>query len=442
MFLGKYGERPYLGYSAQDVVDSGSPAATLMFSNRYFEAGFAAHQFDEYFEQDLFAEEMGIEGLFKAEHHNRPGTMGAFLTGELAALARLTTKIKIGTMGVIIGGSRADPVNVAEQLATIDVLSHGRLIAGLARGGGAEMVISGHNPLDNRRLWLETHEILQKTWTEPGPWRYEGQFYQYRAVNPFIRPLQQPSPPIWIPGNGTVETLKWAAQHHYPYIFLETNPQIQKERMKLYSEVARETGYTAGPQHFGYLIRTMVADTDEQARENARGFMDALIGKGRRPAPAEWGTPQGSYSALHEARIGGNRSGVAAGGFRGDAGTDQAQRPATSAPTAPPATPAGIVGIAGVKGMNEDEQLDDIIENKRYIVGNPTTVIRRFRELLQEIPVGTLLFWAHDGSVTHPAAMRNIELLGTEVMPALREIAREMDLPGPCVGANDFERDL
>ena len=56
--------------------------------------------------------------------------------------------------------------------------------------------------------------------------------------------------------------------------------------------------------------------------------------------------------------------------------------------------------------------------------------------------MGILLIWAHEGSVSHQAAMRNIELLGTEVLPALREIAKELDLPGPPVGANFLEKSL
>ncbi len=426
MFIGKYGERPYLGYTAEDVKRSGYPASVLMFPNSYFDPAFAAHQFDEYQEQDLYAEEMGFEGIFKAEHHNRPGTMGSFLTGELCALARLTHSAKLGTMGIIIGGSRSDPVHLAEQLATIDLLSKGRLIAGLARSGGAEMVISNTNPLDNRELWKETHEIILKTWTEPGPWRWEGKHYQYRVVNPFIRPMQQPHPPVWIPGNGTVETIRWCAERRYPYVFLETNPTVQKERMKLYSEVAAELGYQAGPQHFGYLIRIMVADTEEQARENSRGFMDALLGKGRSLGPREWGSPQGAYSSMREARIGGTRSGVAAVGFQGDA---DGQAPVRG-------------DVFGSQGATEDEHLDDLIRTSRYIVGTPKTVIRKFRALLEEIRVGILLIWAHEGSVSHQAAMRNIELLGSEVLPALREIAKELDLPGPPVGANLFERAL
>ena len=135
MFIGKSGERPYLGYTAEDVKLSGYPASLLMFPNSYFDPAFAAHQFDEYQEQDLYSEEMGFEGIFKAEHHNRPGTMGAFLTGELCALARLTRRVKIGTMGVIIGGSRSDPVHLAEQLATIDLLSSRLLKNPQARSG-------------------------------------------------------------------------------------------------------------------------------------------------------------------------------------------------------------------------------------------------------------------------------------------------------------------
>ena len=117
---------------------------------------------------------------------------------------------------------------------------------------------------------------------------------------------------------------------------------------------------------------------------------------------------------------------MAAGSFQGDADSQEPVRG----------------DVFGSQGATEDEHLDHLISNNRYIVGTPKTVINKFRALLEEIRVGILLIWAHEGSVSHQAAMRNIELLGTEVLPALREIAKELDLPGPPVGANFFEKSL
>jgi alkanesulfonate monooxygenase SsuD/methylene tetrahydromethanopterin reductase-like flavin-dependent oxidoreductase (luciferase family) len=433
MFFGKYAERPYTGYTAEDVINSPRSASRLTFSNAHFDPEYAARLFDEHEKEHLLTEGVGFDGICLNEHHNSPSTLGSFMTGEACALARLTKRAKIVLLGSIIGGVRDNPIRLAEEMAVIDLLSKGRLISGFARGGDIEMAAANTNPVYNREMWQETHDLIMRIWREPGPWRWEGKHYQFRVVCPFVRPLQKPHPPVWIPGNGTVETLRWCAEHRYPYIFLETAPGIQKERMKIYADHAEEMGYKAGPQHFGYLIRTMVAETDEQAREASRGFLDALVGIGRVPLPPEYANPQGTASARREARVGGNITGAPGAGSYLDASDEARARVAKRS--------VGF-GLTGVGGATEDEQLDDIIRKNRYIVGSPETVIEKFRELFREIPVGTLLFWTNDGTVKHEDAMRNIRLLGKKVIPALRKIAKDMGLAGPPVGANGFERGL
>ena len=83
----------------------------------------------------------------------------------------------------------------------IDVISGGRLISGFVRGTGVETVSTNNNPLANRERFEECHDLVIKTWTTPGPFRWEGKHYNFRAVNPWMVPIQKPHPPIWVPGN-------------------------------------------------------------------------------------------------------------------------------------------------------------------------------------------------------------------------------------------------
>ena len=106
------------------------------------------------------------------------------------------------------------------------MISRGRLVSGFVRGTGIESWATNTNPVHNRERFEEAHNLIIKTWTTPGPFRWEGKHYQFRVVNPFQTPLQKPHPPIWIPGVGSPETLEWSARHHYPYIYLETDPQV------------------------------------------------------------------------------------------------------------------------------------------------------------------------------------------------------------------------
>ena len=112
-----------------------------------------------------------------------------------------------------------------------------------------------------------------KAWTEPGPWRWEGDNYEFRVVNPWAVPLQKPHPRIWVPGVASPETIVWCAQQRYPYVCLNTTIEMTKQIWDLYEKSANEVGYESGPEHRGYLLRVHVQDTEEKAIANAREYM-------------------------------------------------------------------------------------------------------------------------------------------------------------------------
>ncbi len=82
----------------------------------------------------------------------------------------------------------------------LDVMSGGRLIAGMVIGGGPEYFSYQVNPTHARERFREALDLIVKAWTTPGPFAWNSKHYFFRYVNPWPRPLQQPHPPIWIPG--------------------------------------------------------------------------------------------------------------------------------------------------------------------------------------------------------------------------------------------------
>src|SRR5207244_13044397 len=102
----------------------------------------------------------------------------------------------------------------------IDMISKGRLVPGIVRGGGQESLAAGVNPAYNRERFQEAHDLIVAAWTHQGPFRWEGTHYQHRVVNPWAVPLQKPYPRIWVPGVLSQETIIWAAQQSYPYLAL------------------------------------------------------------------------------------------------------------------------------------------------------------------------------------------------------------------------------
>ena len=148
-----------------------------------------------------------------------------------AILAATTKRVKI----VILGNPlplTENPVQLAEELAMIDMISKGRLVSGFVRGGGQEQLANGVNPAFNRERFIEAHDLVQKTWTVPGPFRWEGTHYQQRVVNPWAVPLQKPYPRVWIPGVLSKETVIWTAQQRYPYIALNTSIEATQDDLR------------------------------------------------------------------------------------------------------------------------------------------------------------------------------------------------------------------
>ncbi len=398
MFLMRFTERAYVNYTAEDVRSSPNSAVRLTFSNSHFDPQEGADLYNTHLDEYEYSEEVGFDGLMLNEHHNTPTCLGATMNLEAAILARITKKPKI----VLLGNPLPifdNPIRLAEELAEIDMISRGRLVSGFVRGTGVESLATNTNPLFNRERFEEAHDLVIKTWTTPGPFRWEGKHYQFRVVNPFQVPLQKPHPPIWIPGTGSPETLVWCAQHHYPYLFLETDRQGTQDMMDVYAEVARECGYEPGPEHFGYLVRIHVQDTDEKARDVGRGYMVGNIGVGRIQLPRDYQSPVGYASASRDPRFLRLREQIRSDPFR-------------------------------VGGL-DSAAYDQILDSKRWIIGSPDTVIRNLKEVLSEMRPGILAMWTNDGTISHEDSMRCLELMGQEVLPALREIGEELELTDP-----------
>ena len=201
MFLMRFTERAYTAYTEEAVRNSPNEAVRLTFSNSNFDPTVGARQYNEYLDEYEYCEEAGFDGLMLNEHHNTPTCLGATMNLEAAILARNTKKPKIVLMGNPLP-TFENPLRVAEEIAEIDMISNGRVVSGFVRGTGVESLAANINPLHNRERFEEAHDLIIKTWTTPGPFRWEGKHYQFRVVNPWMMPMQKPHPPIWVGGEG------------------------------------------------------------------------------------------------------------------------------------------------------------------------------------------------------------------------------------------------
>ncbi len=390
MHLMYFTEQPMSAYSEKAGKDFGATA--LMFSNSHYDSEAGSRLYNQYLEEYIWAEECGVDGIMLNEHHNAPFCMQSQTNVFASILAAVTKRVKIVILGNPLPLSE-NPVQLAETLGMIDMISKGRLVSGFVRGGGQEQLANGVNPAFNRERFIEAHDLITKTWTQPGPFRWEGTHYQNRVVNPWVVPLQKPYPRVWIPGVLSKETIIWTAKQRYPYICLNTSIEATKAIWETYDAAANEVGYTPGPENRGYLIRVHCQMDEEKALENGKQFM-WMQGEFTGLAHPVWSSPSGYFS---------------------------------------PTQRRNFVQFATGRAINPrgEPTYRDQLDNMLIIAGTPKQCIEKLRFIMRETRPGIMALWGNDGFVSPQDSKECIRLLGQEVMPALRETAKELGLLSP-----------
>ena len=149
--------------------------------------------YERYIDQLVFAEQCGFDGICVNEHHGNgyglmpsPNVIGSILASR-------TTRAAI----TVLGNSVAlydPPIRVAEEMAMLDLLSHGRLISGFPVGTSMDTAYAySMNPASLRQKYREGVDLVLKAWTATEPFAFNGRFTQMRYVNVLPRPLQRPT---------------------------------------------------------------------------------------------------------------------------------------------------------------------------------------------------------------------------------------------------------
>ncbi|HLX38406.1 MAG TPA: LLM class flavin-dependent oxidoreductase [Candidatus Binataceae bacterium] len=378
--------------------------------NQNFDAETGSMLLNQYIDEKVYSEDLGFDGLMLNEHHGTPFCLGSVMDVEAAVLARATKRCKIVLLGNPVP-TVANALRLAEELAMIDLLSKGRLVPGWVRGAGSEQLANNANPALNREYFEEGVDFIIKAWTTPGPFRHEGKHFHFRFVNPWVLPLQKPHPPIWIPGLVSPDTVIWCAKKRFPYIALATQLEPTVELWNLYTDQAAREGYQAGPENFGYLQPIFVGDNQARAEELGKRFLYG--GAFAHFARPEWMFPPGYNSKEATRRL-----------ARLAAGANLPGKP-----------------ITDVIGQESDEEIEALRQGVyatyaktrdqlQMIAGTPDYVIPRIRKVLEVLRPGIFSFWL-DGPVGAKDRMRCLELLGKEVMPAVRSMGKELGLVDP-----------
>jgi len=343
--------------------------------------------YHRYLDELEYAEQIGFDGLVVNEHHQ--SAYGSMPSPNLfaAMLARRTSRARIAVIGNALPLYNP-PTRVAEEFAVLDVVTGGRLTAGMVVGGGPEYYSSGVNPAQARRRFAEALDLVVEAWTRPGPFEFDGEFYRARYVNPWPRPLQKPYPPVWIPGMGSLETMELVAARGFSYVGLPFfHSSVFERNYAAFRRIWLEAGRDPAPQNLGVLLPIYVAETDQAARaeyeEHLWYFARRLL-KGVEIAPPGYQSVSSAVRLLENA-------------------------------------PKYLLGVSS---------WETVQAGSYAVVGSPRTVTEKLIELVRRLGVANLIGIFQLGTLPAELTRANLTLFAEQVMPRLRaEFATTPDWP-------------
>jgi alkanesulfonate monooxygenase SsuD/methylene tetrahydromethanopterin reductase-like flavin-dependent oxidoreductase (luciferase family) len=231
------------------------------------------------------AEQLGFESIFLVEHHFTGGGQVSASLNLLSYLAACTTRMRLGTAVVVLPWH--NPVLLAEQVATLDVLSGGRVDFGVGRGYRKVEFEQFCIPMEEaQERHSECLEIVLKAWTSPGRFSHRGKHWQYQDIVVEPAPLQQPHPPIWLAA-GTPGGISYVAGSNYNLLLdqLATLDQVA-ERVRIYLDGLAAKGRERDAGRVGVTRGLHIVTTEEErkkALERRRDVVKNIGDIARRP---------------------------------------------------------------------------------------------------------------------------------------------------------------
>ena len=356
-----------------------------------FDPARANELYHQYMDQLEYADAMGFDGIGVNEHHQN--AYGIMPSPNLiaAGLARRTSKAAI----CVIGNSIAlynPPIRVAEEFAMLDCISGGRLVAGFPVGTPMDTNFSyGQIPALTRKKYAENHELIMRAWKETEPFAFDGQFNQLRYVNCWPKPIQQPHPPIYIPGGGSIETWDFCIENDYNYSYLSySGYKAGKLLLDGYWERVAALGKEDSPFRAAFAQTICVAENDAQAEELYAEHILYFYNRCLHVYPG-FADPPG-YRTVKTIK-------------------------------------AGALSQLRRSNQKSFTQLTwkDLVEGGYVIAGGPDTVRERMEDMIKSLRVGLVFGLFHQGSMPDWLTRYNTQMFAEKVMPQLRNMWPEYE---------------
>jgi alkanesulfonate monooxygenase SsuD/methylene tetrahydromethanopterin reductase-like flavin-dependent oxidoreductase (luciferase family) len=225
-----------------------------------------SQSYGKFIDYVLYAEELGYESLFVVEHHFTGNSQVSASLNLLSFLAGRTTRMRLGTAVVVLPWH--NPVLLAEQVATLDLLSNGRFDFGVGKGYRDSEFESFCIPKpEATERFDECMAILRKAWTSTDRFTHQGKFWNFRNIVVEPRPVQRPHPPFWM-GAGSPEAIRRAGREGYNMLLDQIAPiELTIERVAAYRAEREAQGLPFDGMQVGVTRALQICRTEEERQQ-------------------------------------------------------------------------------------------------------------------------------------------------------------------------------
>ena len=351
-------------------------------------SGTEAGRFAEVLDQVVYAEEMGFESLWFSEHHFRPEwSHNSAPDLTLAAISQRTTRMRLGVAVVLVPIHH--PLHVAQRMATLDILSNGRVDLGVGRTGYPyQLTPYGTNIEHTRGMWEESLRIIPRAWSDE-TFSHEGRYYNIPPRDVLPKPVQKPHPPIWS-ACMTDETARLTGEMGFgALVGTDAGADNVERTISIYKESvgsAQPVGKFVN-DHVAAMSTAYCHESKQTVRERGTEIMEWYMEQQRARARLVWrGVDRESVSPDYLNYFDKDRR-LAQGPYAGDP------------------TPR------------------DVVENGQpYCIGDPDDCIR-FVERYEAMGVEEFFPLVQIGPMSHQEVMNTIRLFGEHVIPHFKSRA-------------------
>jgi len=359
-----------------DVVPDRPQGQWVDIPNTHFDPEKGHQLYKNYIDELVLGDALGYDALVVNEHHSTFYSLMPSCSIIAGALIARTRQAKICVFGTPI--TLTYPHRLAEEYAMLDVMSGGRLECAFPLGTGMEYWVNPLNPATARERFRESMDVLMQAWTQPGPTRWDGEFYHYKYLNPFPLPYQKPHPKIYIVGSGTEDTVQYAAEKGFGYSQVFTPIAAQLRSFENYRATAARHGHTPDSESIIISAIPYVAESEAKAIEEARDHILFYFRNLLRTGD-QMNTPPG-YLPVDRLRK------------RLEAGVFQ----------------------------SSEITWEALTSVYRTVLGTPEQVAERIAFWCEQAQSSKIVVHLHTGDMPHWKAVKNITLFAEEVIPRLR----------------------